>query len=54
MKEEPPPDLRVTKEELQEICGWIGDNRGPELDGFPNEGQKFAAKIRERGKGWFR
>ncbi|CAD7081162.1 unnamed protein product [Hermetia illucens] len=36
----------VTRDELLEICGRIGDNKAPGLDGVPNKALKLAVKSR--------
>ncbi|CAD7085027.1 unnamed protein product [Hermetia illucens] len=36
----------VTRDELLEICGRIGDNKAPGLDGVPNKALKLAVKSK--------
>ncbi|CAD7081762.1 unnamed protein product [Hermetia illucens] len=47
---QPPPNETaippVTRDELLEICGRIGDNKAPGLDEVPNKGPKLAVKSR--------
>lgn len=36
----------ITKDTLLEICGRIGNNKAPDLQGIPNQAIKLAVKFR--------